>query len=95
MKVVLLLVVPLLASAVGAQDSFRDCDDCPEMVIVPPGAVTIGSHPDTMGRRDRERPRQQARITRAFAMARTEVTLGQYRAFVLNLTSLNSITTPS
>ena len=81
-RLLTLCVTAALAQLAAAQDSFRDCDACPEMVIVPAGSVVIGSHPDTMHRKQRERDRQQARIAQPFAMARTEVTLGQYRAFV-------------
>jgi formylglycine-generating enzyme required for sulfatase activity len=82
LRVLLLLAGILSGQGVTAQETFRDCAECPEMVAVPAGSVAIGSYPATMGRRQGERDRQQARITEPFAMARTEVTLGQYRSFV-------------
>ena len=81
--VFLFLVVAFWHPVRAQQSQFNDCPDCPDMIIVPAGSVTIGSHADSMARRQRERPRQRAEIPQPFAMARTEVTLGQYRTFVL------------
>ncbi len=62
--------------------TFQDCLDCPEMVVVPAGSVEIGSPSDRIGRKRHERDRVVASIPAPFALAETEVTLGQYRAFV-------------
>lgn len=74
-----------LNRVVGQSDSiqtFTDCVDCPEMVIVPPGSVFIGSYEEEIDRKNGERKRVKATIEQAFAMAKTEVTLAQYRVFM-------------
>lgn len=68
---------PTMAGAV-----FRECADCPEMVVIPPGRFTMGSPPDEPGRGEDEGPRREVRIAHPFAVARFEVTRGQYEAFL-------------
>jgi formylglycine-generating enzyme required for sulfatase activity len=75
-----------LASAVAADKSskpgtvFRDCPDCPEMVVVPPGRFLMGTDG---GEKDRyEGPVREVTIGYAFAAGRFELTNGQYRRFV-------------
>jgi len=63
-------------------ESFRDCPDCPEMVIVPAGSFMMGSPPDEAGRDKDEGPQRKVTIAQAFAVGRFEVTRGQYAAFV-------------
>lgn len=68
---------------------FRDCAECPEMVVVPAGSFTMGSTdaettrekvPDEYARW--ERPRQRITITRPFALGKTHVTRREFAAFV-------------
>jgi sulfatase modifying factor 1 len=66
--------------ATGAK--FRDCEGCPEMIVVPAGTFKIGSPPDEAGRRDDEGPQMEIRIARPFAVAQYEVTRQQYEAFL-------------
>jgi formylglycine-generating enzyme required for sulfatase activity len=73
------------AAAAGAKapgDRFRDCAGCPEMVVVPAGAFTIGSPDDEPGRAKDEGPRKQVTLPRPIAVGRHEVTLDQYRTFL-------------
>ena len=56
---------------------FRGCPDCPEMVIIKPGSFEMGS---SNGQAD-ETPIHSVTISR-FAMAKTEVTQGQWRAIM-------------
>ena len=65
-----------------AGETFRECDDCPEMMVVPPGLFAMGSPSDEPGRRDDEGPRRQVRIDHPFAVGRFEITRGQYEAFL-------------
>lgn len=79
----LFLCVMLLATqarAEAAADTFRDCPDCPDMVIIPPGSFNMGS--DT-GHAD-ELPIHHVTIKRTFALGRTEVTQAQWRAIMGN-----------
>jgi len=45
MKLALISALTLIAlqPAAGAQNSYRDCADCPEMVVVPAGNFLMGS----------------------------------------------------
>jgi formylglycine-generating enzyme required for sulfatase activity len=61
---------------------FRDCERCPEMVVVPAGTFLLGSPADEPGRRDDEGPQVRIAIPRPFAIGRHEVTRGQFAAFV-------------
>ncbi len=70
--------------APGAGTVFRDCDVCPEMVVVPPGRFVMGS-PESETERwgtDREGPQHEVTIARALAVGRFEVTRAQFAGFV-------------
>lgn len=62
--------------------AFRDCPDCPEMVLVPGGAFLMGSPPGEVGRFDDEGPQHRVQI-KAFAAGKYEVTWDEYDACVL------------
>ena len=62
--------------------TFADCEECPEMVVIPSGSVYIGSYKEEIGRKKGERDRVKATIEKPFAMAKNEVTLAQYRTFM-------------
>jgi formylglycine-generating enzyme required for sulfatase activity len=59
--------------AVGPGDVFRDCDDCPELVVIPPGNFVMGSD-DT----PYEKPEHPISVPRPFAVGRTEVTFAEW-----------------
>ena len=59
---------------------FRDCADCPEMVVVPAGSYTMGSPLDEPGRWNDEGPRHRVTIGRPFAVGRYEVTFAEWDA---------------
>ena len=59
---------------------FRDCADCPEMVVVPEGSYTMGSPLDEPGRWNDEGPRHRVTIGRPFAVGRYEVTFAEWDA---------------
>ena len=61
------------ASAVAGK-IFRDCADCPEMVVIPAGSFDMGSNNDP-----NEKPVHRVTISRTFAMGKTEVTQGQWK----------------
>ena len=61
---------------------FRDCPECPEMVVVPWGSFTMGSPVSEKGRRDAEGPAHSAKIERRFAVGVYEVTRGEFGHFV-------------
>ncbi|MBF0268945.1 MAG: formylglycine-generating enzyme family protein [Alphaproteobacteria bacterium] len=59
-----------------AQEPFRDCPDCPEMVIVPKGGFIMGSD---VGH-ENERPAHPVKIAKPFALGRYEVTFDEWQA---------------
>ena len=69
--------------AVG--ERFRDCDGtwCPELVVVPAGSYMMGSPSSEEWREDSQGPVHRVRIAQPFAVGVYEVTVGQWRAFVL------------
>ena len=58
---------------------FRDCTDCPDMAVIPAGSFDMGSNNDPG-----EKPVHRVTISRAFAMGKTEVTQGQWKALMDN-----------
>ena len=71
---------------------FRDCPDCPEMVVVPAGSLTMGSsaeeklwaasHGGSMYAVADEAPQHQVLLP-SFALGMYDVTRGEYAAFAL------------
>jgi sulfatase modifying factor 1 len=59
----------------------KDCPDCPEMVVVPAGSFDMGSPSTEAGRYDNESPVHHVNV-KAFMMGRTNITRGQFFAFV-------------
>jgi formylglycine-generating enzyme required for sulfatase activity len=67
---------------------FGDCRDCPDLVVIPAGHAKLGSTGEERARSgiiplfgDREGPPYEVTFIAPFAIGRTEVTRGQYRAF--------------
>ena len=60
---------------------FRDCPDCPEMVVVPAGEFLMGSDRRDDESYDFERPRHRVTVDR-IALGVHEVTRDEYAAFV-------------
>jgi formylglycine-generating enzyme required for sulfatase activity len=63
-------------------DSFRECENCPEMVVVPAGSFTMGSPAGEKDRESNEGPQHVVTISRLFAAGRLHVTVDQFAAFV-------------
>ena len=97
MKSVLISVLMCVAlqAVAAAQDSpdrtpgtvFRDCADCPEMVVIPAGRFVMGAAPGEEERealseqfRNRSQPRHGVAV-KSFSAGKFEVTRGQYRVF--------------
>ena len=72
-----------VSSDLEVGEHFRDCESCPEMVVVPAGSFEMGSPDDEDGRREREGPRHTVSIERAFASGLREVTFAEWDACVL------------
>ena len=70
----------------GSGESFKDCPDCPEMVIVPSGSFTMGSPSDEPERESwktgTESPQHEVSIGKLFAVGRFHITRGEFARFV-------------
>ena len=87
----LVVAVPLRAAATesGQQAgqlmagmTFRDCDQCPEMVVVPADSFTMGSAASEPGRYVNEGPTRQVTFPDVFAVGVYEVTFREWDACV-------------
>lgn len=61
-----------------AGEVFKDCPDCPEMVVIPEGSFDMGPGDARGG----EKSKHHVTINKAFAMGKTEVTQGQWKAIM-------------
>ena len=57
--------------------TFRDCTDCPEMIVIPSGNFWMGS-PVGQGPKDREQPQHQVTIAQSFAVSINEVSFAEW-----------------
>lgn len=71
-----------LLTAVAPGTSFRDCDVCPVMVVLPAGSFEMGSPAGEVGRYADEGPQHRVTFARPFAVARYPVTRGEFARFV-------------
>lgn len=65
--------------ALQSFDTFKDCETCPEMVVLPGGTFTMGSPANEPRRFDNEGPQREVTIERV-AVGKYEVTFGQFEA---------------
>ena len=63
-------------------DIFRDCPNCPEMVVLPGGSFLMGAPPDAWFADNQERPYHPVTIAQPFAVGRYEVTFDEWDACV-------------
>ncbi|MBC7812887.1 MAG: formylglycine-generating enzyme family protein [Burkholderiales bacterium] len=70
------------AAQAVAPTSFRDCDDCPEMVVIPAGSFVMGSPASEAQRGYDEGPQHQVTIARPFAAGKFEITFAEWDACV-------------
>jgi formylglycine-generating enzyme len=82
---VLLLSIASILVACGSaavRDPSRDCEHCPEMVVIPAGTAVVGAGANDPFRSADERPERRSTIPEPFAVSRYEITRDQYEAFV-------------
>ena len=65
----------------AAGSSFRDCADCPEMVVVPSGSFLMGSPAAEAGRFEEEGPQHTVTLARTFALSAAPITRAEYERF--------------
>src|SRR6202158_988172 len=63
-------MTPEREQALKPKDSFKECDACPEMVVVPKGTFTMGTPSSELERGDGEGPQHRVTIARDFAVGR-------------------------
>ena len=79
-KLLLLLIVVLgvFSAPVKADNSFRDCEECPEMVVIPAGNYGFGSPPNEFGGPYNEGYVIEVTFKEAFAIGKYEVTFDEW-----------------
>ena len=68
--------------ALKPKDSFKECAQCPEMVVVPAGSFTMGSPDSEEGRIEEEGPQHRVTFGKAFGVGRFAVTFEEWDACV-------------
>ena len=63
-------------------DRFRDCRECPEMLVLPTGEFDMGSRPQDADHLEQEGPVHRVTVEMPIAMGLNEVSLGEFRRFV-------------
>jgi formylglycine-generating enzyme required for sulfatase activity len=66
----------------GAQPVFKDCEECPQMVVLPAGEFMMGSPAGEFGHRDAEGLPRRVVIPKGFAIGKFKVTVDQFSRFV-------------
>jgi formylglycine-generating enzyme required for sulfatase activity len=76
--------LPNLAQAATPQPGkvFKDCKDCPEMVVLPAGTFTMGTPEDEVGREPDEGPMHAVTFAKPFAMSRFQITAGEWDSYI-------------
>ena len=75
-------MTPSAERALKPKDMFKECDQCPEMVVVPAGTFTMGSPASESGRDIDESPQHTVTIAKPFAVARFPLTFDEWDACV-------------
>ncbi|MDX2141795.1 MAG: SUMF1/EgtB/PvdO family nonheme iron enzyme [Rhodospirillaceae bacterium] len=87
MRALLVLIATVLfgfAAAAQPQsgETFKDCETCPEMMVLPTGKAWLGAEPWDQDMKPTWAPLREVTINYAFAVAKLEITRAQYREFV-------------
>ena len=60
----------------------KDCETCPELIVVPAGSFLMGSPPYEEGRSHGEGPQRWVTIGHSFAVGRFAITVDEFKEFV-------------
>ena len=84
-KIILIALVAVMNSSFAVENIraettpgnvFKDCADCPVMVIIPSGSFEMGSNGSSLD----DMPLHHVTLNHSFALGRTEITQGQWRS---------------
>jgi formylglycine-generating enzyme required for sulfatase activity len=64
--------------ALRPKDTFKECANCPQMIVVPAGSFTMGSPTNEPGRSSNEGPQRTVTIARQYAVGQFELTFDQW-----------------
>src|SRR6266702_3707613 len=75
-------LTPELEQTLKPKDSFKECDTCPEMVVVSAGSFTMGTPADEPYRLKGEDPQHRVTIAKPFAVGRFAISFDEWDAYV-------------
>jgi formylglycine-generating enzyme required for sulfatase activity len=75
-------LTPEREQALRPKDTFTECTNCPEMVVLPPGSFTMGSPPSERGHNDDESPQHSVTIAKPFAVGKFDITFDEWATCV-------------
>jgi formylglycine-generating enzyme required for sulfatase activity len=76
------LLSPARERTFQPKESFKECANCPVMVVMPAGSFTMGSPETELGRKDNESPQHKITFVQKFAVGRFSVTFDEWDACV-------------
>jgi formylglycine-generating enzyme required for sulfatase activity len=75
-------LTPEIEQQLKPRDSFKECDNCPEMVVIPKGTFMMGTPADEPYRYANEGPQHRVTIPRPIAVGRFTITFDEWDACV-------------
>lgn len=69
-------------TALRPMDHFKECESCPEMIVVPAGQFLMGASENESGSTPDERPQHLVRFTKSFSVGRFAVTFDEWDACI-------------
>src|ERR1700710_849319 len=73
-------LTPEIEQALKPKDSFKECDACPEMVVVPKGSFIMGTPIGEVDRAKGEDPLHRVSFARPFAVGRFTISFDEWDA---------------
>jgi len=73
-------LTPEIEQTLQPKDSFKECDTCPEMVVVPKGSFTMGTPMTEVDRYKGEDPLHRVTFARPFAVGRFTISFDEWDA---------------